>query len=93
MFFIVIVDRDQSRLLISFIRIASNSLIWLVRVDLTPVLNCRNDDVKDQFRFEENFKLTHVTPRGLPPRFGRVEQLRHVNLIRNSNVGNVYTDN
>jgi hypothetical protein len=32
-----------------------------------------------------------VTPRGLPPRFGRVEQLRHVNLIRN--VGNVYTDN
>ena len=53
MFFIVIVDRDQSRLLISSIRIASNSLIWLVRVDLTPVLNCRIDDGKDQFRFEK----------------------------------------
>jgi hypothetical protein len=26
-------------------------------------------------------------------RFGRVEQLRHVDLIKNSNVGNVYTDN
>ena len=30
---------------------------------------------------------------GLPPRFGRVEKLRHVNLIKNYNVGNVYTDN
>jgi hypothetical protein len=25
-------------------------------------------------------------------RFGRVEKLRHVDLIGNSNVGNVYTD-
>jgi hypothetical protein len=29
----------------------------------------------------------------LTPRFGRVEKLRHVNLIKNNNVGNVYTDN
>ncbi len=40
-----------------------------------------------------NFKLTHVTPRDLPPRFGRVEKLRHVALISNYNVSNVYTDN
>ena len=37
------------------------------------------------------FKLTHVTPRG-ERHVGRVEQLRHVDLIKNSNVGNVYTD-
>jgi hypothetical protein len=39
------------------------------------------------------FESTHVTPRGLPPRFGRVEKLRHVNLIKNYNDSNVYTDN
>ncbi len=37
------------------------------------------------------FKLTHVTPRGYAT-FGRVEELRHVDLISNCNVGNVYTD-
>ena len=37
------------------------------------------------------FKLTHVTPRG-ERHVGRVEQLRHVDLIGNCNVGNVYTD-
>jgi hypothetical protein len=38
------------------------------------------------------FKLTHVTPRG-ERHVGRVEQLRHVKLINNYNVCNVYTDN
>jgi hypothetical protein len=40
----------------------------------------------------KKFKSTHVTPRGSQPRFGRVEKLRHVALISNYNVGNVYTD-
>jgi hypothetical protein len=72
--------------------IASNSLIWLVRVDLTPVLSCRINDGKDQYRFKENLSWhtwRHVV---LTPRFGRVEKLRHVNLINNYNVSNVYTD-
>ena len=92
MFIIVIVDQSRFRFN-QFYRIAPNSLIWLVRVDLTPVLSCRINDGKDQFRFEEILSWhtwRHVV---LPPRFGRVEQLCHVNLIKNNNVGNVYTDN
>jgi hypothetical protein len=48
--FFIIVDRDSSRLF-QFCKKSSNSLIWLVRGNLTPVLNCRNDDGKDLFRF------------------------------------------
>ncbi len=74
--------------------IAPNSLIWLVRRDLTPVLNCRITIVEI---WSDLLKLMHVTPRGgrqLPSRWLKLNNLHsHVDLIRNSNDSNVYTDN